>query len=149
MRLAVKRWEALRCGRPFPARSDVQPRDLGSLLRHLSLVKVIDGGADFEHRIVGDVVVRAFRVPLQNRRFSEIEKDAPELISASRPMFQETVTLRAPQAWRGLNGNDIPDATFALAELVVLPLGDSDTAVDHLLAFADYSSEVRPVVHRP
>lgn len=107
----------------------------------MSLVKVIDGGADFEHRIVGDGHVQAFRVSLQNRRFSEIACEAPELISISQPNFLKVVQTRAPLAFRGNTGRDAVNVLFTNVESIFLPLGETDEAVDHVVVFGVYDRE--------
>src|SRR5262249_55294607 len=45
-------WHRLRGQRPYPARADLMPRDLSPLLRHVVLLRVLDGGGDYEYRIV-------------------------------------------------------------------------------------------------
>ena len=135
LRAAVAYWSAIRGDRLFPSRNDLKPRDMGGLLPHMSLVKVIDGGADFEHRIVGDAVVRAFSVPVQNRRFSEIALQAPRLIEVSFGLFRKVVETRAPLAYLQRTQSDKFQLVCTLAEMVLLPLGCSDEVVDHVVAF--------------
>jgi len=135
LRAAVAYWSAIRGDRLFPSRNDLKPRDMGGLLPYMSLVMVIDGGADFEHRIVGDAVVRAFGVPLQNRRFSEIALQAPKLIEVSFSLFRKVVETRAPLAYLQRTQSDTFQIVCTLAEMVLLPLGRSDEAVDHVVAF--------------
>ncbi len=138
LKLAVAYWRSIRGHRLFPARNDVKPRDLAGLLPYLALVKVIDGGRDFEHRVVGDAQVRAFRVPVQNRRLSEIAHDAPGIIAASLPMYQKVAQSRAPLAWRGRMGYDAVDVAFKEVEGVMLPLGETDDVVDHVATFCTH-----------
>jgi len=140
LRAAAAYWSKLRGDRRFPARSDLNPRDMRSFLPYISLLAVIDGGADFEHKIVGDIVVRAFSVPIQNRRFSAIAEDAPELIALSFELFRKVVDTRAPLAYLQRSGNDIYHIAYSEAEMVLLPLGQSDDAVDHVAGFAIHSS---------
>lgn len=142
LRAAANYWSALRDGRLFPSRDDLKPRDMIRILPHMSLVKVIDGGADFEHRIVGDAVVRTFAVPIQKRRFSEIAPQAPQLIDASFWLFRKVVETRAPLAYLQRTQNDTFQIAYTLAEMVLLPLGNRDEAVDHVVGFVaqPYSS---------
>ena len=53
-RKALDKWNRLRGDRRFPSRRDAAPRELSSLLRNIALVRVIQGGADFQFRIIGD-----------------------------------------------------------------------------------------------
>ncbi|HEY0283701.1 MAG TPA: PAS domain-containing protein, partial [Rhizomicrobium sp.] len=65
-------WKDLRAGREFPARSDITPRGLGSLLRNALLLRVIDRGEDYEYRIVGDAHVLAHGVSVQGKLWSQV-----------------------------------------------------------------------------
>ena len=142
LRAAVAYWSAIRGDRLFPSRNDLKLRDMGGLLPYMSLVTVIDGGADFEHRIVGDAVVRAFSVPIQNRRFSEIALQAPTLIEVSFWLFRKVVETRAPLAYLQRTQSDTFKLVYTLAEMALLPLGRSDEAVDHVVAFVAHKQAV-------
>ena len=135
LRAAVAIWQQLRGTRRFPCRDALSPRKIAGLLPYMSLLKVLDGGADFQHRIVGDVVVRAFTVPIQNRKFSEIAEDAPILIERCIPLFRHVVQTGIPAAWTTQTGHDATYVAYQASENVVLPLGRTDDAVDHLVAF--------------
>ena len=142
LRAGVAYWRTIRGDRPFPRREDLRPRDIQGLLPYMALLKVIGGGEDFEHRIVGDILVQAFAVPMQNRRFSEIEIEAPELMASCYPLFREVVNTRAPVAWRHKTGHDNTDFVFVDSEVVLLPLGT--TVVDHVLVFEVHWSRIKP-----
>jgi hypothetical protein len=142
LRAAVAYWSAIRGNRPFPSRNELKLRDMGGLLPYMSLVTVIDGGADFEHRIVGDAVVRAFNVPIQNRRFSEIALHAPKLIEVSFWLFRKVLETRAPLAYLQRTQSDTFKLVYSLAEMVLLPLGGSDETVDHVVAFIAHKKAV-------
>lgn len=144
LKMAVEYWQSVRGGRLFPSRKDLKPRAITSLLPYLALLKVIDGGADFEHRIVGDAQVRAFRVRIQNRRFSEIAAEAPTLVSVSTSLFLKVVQTRAPLCWRARTGYDAVDVVFKEVEGIALPLGEKDEAVDYVAAFNTYKMAVSP-----
>jgi hypothetical protein len=132
LKMAVEYWQSVRGTRLFPSRKELKPRAIAPVLPYLALLKVIDGGTDFEHRIVGDAQVRAFRVPLQNRRFSELADEAPELISISKLLYLKVVQTRAPVCWRARTGYDSLNVAFKEVEGVALPLGETEAAVDHV-----------------
>lgn len=144
LRFAHQYWTQIRKERLFPAREDMRTRDIAGLLPYISLVKVIDGGADFEHRVVGDVVVRGFDVPIQNRRFSDIAAEAPKMIETALGLFRQAVESRAPLAWRQITGRDTAHIVFNEAEMVLLPLGKDDSSVDHVVCFTAHASSVAP-----
>jgi len=132
---AYNYWMTLRGERPWPAREDMKLRQMAGLVPYMSLVKVLDGGADFEHRIVGDMIVRAFSVPIQNRRFSEIAVDAPLLIEGSLALFRRVVRDQAPLAWQQRVHNNTVHIVTTYTEMLLLPFGQNDDAVDHIAAF--------------
>ena len=133
-------WDSLRGGNKWPSRHDLDLRELGSAATYMALLKVIDGGNDFEHRITGNAVVQAFNVAIQRRRFSEIADQAPHLIAHSLPIFRRVVQDGAPLAWRQRNGLDASPEIYTDSEVVLLPLGESE--VDHVLGFAVHSSNL-------
>jgi hypothetical protein len=133
-------WNALRGMRPHPRRDELNPRHISGLLGYMTLVKVIGDGADFEYRIVGDVVVQAFHVPIQHRRFSEIAKEAPELIYSTMPLFRDVVADAKPRAWRQHTGRDATHVVFTDSEVLLLPLGDQN--VEYVLGFTVHHATV-------
>ena len=133
LKLAADYWRSLRGGRRFPAREDLRPRDMTGFLRDMALVKVIDGGADYEFRIVGDAQAQAYSIPLQGRRISEISVTAPWFTQIATITYDYVRRSGEPLALRGGIGREFPEAKFVYNENVFLPLGASNDAVDHLL----------------
>jgi hypothetical protein len=101
-------------------------------MRHMSLVAVIDGGADFENGFVGDAVVRVHDVPIAHRRFSDVALDMPTLMAGVTPLFRKVVETGEPLAYRGRTGHDMAHVVYTDFEGVLLPLGECD-AVDHVV----------------
>jgi hypothetical protein len=128
-------WDSLRSGRRFPARDLLKPQRLGRALRYLVLLQVIDGGADFEYRIVGDVASTAYRIPRQNCRLSEIAKVAPRAAHRLGRAYSHCLETKAPCGVRWTPGRDVELANFANSEAAILPLGPDDDTVDHILVF--------------
>jgi hypothetical protein len=133
LKLAAEYWRSRLNGRRFPARGDLQPRDLAGILRDMVLVKIIEGGADYEYRIVGDAQAQAYTVPLQGRRISEISVAAPWFGHIAAFTYEYVRRSGEPVAMRGGVGHEFPEARFVYHESVFLPLGTNDDAVDHLL----------------
>ncbi len=74
-RKALDKWNRLRGTRRFPSRADAAPRELGSLLRNIALVRVIEGGADYRiphrgrcHHPVADRLLNAGMTDQRTRR---------------------------------------------------------------------------------
>ena len=135
LRSGAAYWNRLRGERPWPSRDELNIRKMTHFASYMSLVQVIENGADFRHRIVGDAMVCAFSVPIQNRRFSEIAVDAPKLIRNSFLIFRKVLEMRAPVAVRQNIGHDVQEAVYMRGERVLLPLGRTNDLIDHILAF--------------
>jgi hypothetical protein len=63
----VDHWIGLSGKRSFPSREELRPRAIAGAMSHMVLVKVIDGGADFEFRIVGDAAAASASRTLRAR----------------------------------------------------------------------------------
>jgi hypothetical protein len=129
-------WEGLRRGRNFPQRGDVLPRGLKSLLRNTALLRVIEGGVDYEYRIVGDAYVMAHGVSFQGRKWSDTAQFAPGYQAAIKPVYDEVVRTGEPIATRGWIERGSAAGEHVYCEYVFLPLGAE--IVDHILVFAVY-----------
>lgn len=132
-RYGIALWRTLRGERRFPARGDLNLREIAPIMRHMSLVAVIEGGADFENGFVGDAVVLAHDVPIAHRRFSDVAVDMPALMQGVTPLFRKVVDTGLPLAYRGRTGHDMAHVIYTDFEGVLLPLGESDAAVDHVI----------------
>jgi hypothetical protein len=135
-------WRSRCNSRRFPTRGDIHPRDIAAALQHMSLIKV--DGDEFIYRIVGDAIVRAYDIPIQNRKLSDIVYDEPGFGTIVIPLFRKVAEGGAPVAIRGTTGHDVTRANFTDYENVLLPLGPDDSTVDHLITFSSYTS--RPFI---
>ncbi len=144
-RRGIAIWRLLRAGRRFPAHDDLKLRDITDIMPYMSLVAVIDGGKDFENRYVGDAVVRAHDLPIRHRRFSDVAKDMPRLMEELLPLFRKVVETGEPLAYRGRTGQDLSHVVYTDFEGVLLPLGQSDEAIDYILYVGICELKVTPV----
>lgn len=131
-------WRALCARRRFPARQDISPRALGSLLRNTTLLRVIDGGKDYEYRIVGDAYVMAHGVSFQGRLWSDTDTLSPGYQSMIKSTYDRVVGEAAPVAMRGWIERSGLTSEFIYSEYVFLPLGTDGKTVDYILVFAVY-----------
>jgi len=138
VRTGVNYWRSLRNGRRFPARAQLQPRDISGILRNIVILRVVDGGKDFEYRLVGDVQVQAYGFNFQNLRISQIIAVAPEFGNLMYGLYEHVRNTRDPFAVRGWIGKEVPDSKFVYHESVFLPLGEDDETVDHLVIVSVY-----------
>jgi hypothetical protein len=135
-------WNKLRGERSYPFRHEVRARDIAGLLPYVSIIRVVDGGTDFEHRIIGDVMVRAFDVPLQNRRMSDVAKEAPTYPAYCWPPFRRVIETGQPVAWRFCAGRGDTSVVISAGEIALLPLGRSPEGVDHMLGFGTHVTHI-------
>lgn len=141
LQLGVAYWRQLCGARRFAKREDLDPRKIAPALSNMILARVVDSGGDFELRIVGDEVRRAYPFALNGRLLSDIADDVPELAEKLSLAYRRVIDTQAPFAVRTFVGLDNPDVNFSYSEAVHLPLGANDT-VDHLLTLATHTLEV-------
>lgn len=113
------------------------PREIARILRHVVLIRVIDDGADFEYRIVGDAHIQAHGTNFAGMRLTQFEAD-PTYDPNTRATYQFVRTTGEPLAVRGWVGRDAPASPYCYYETVFLPLG-SGSVVDHLLVVSSYA----------
>lgn len=145
VRGVVELWQSLRGERRFPARDAVGPRSLRRLMRHVMLLRVIDGGADYEFRIVGDVQVQAHGTSFLGMKLSEVAREFPKFAAGQKLFFDGIRMGRDPFGYRGWIGKDMPDTRYSYHELALLPLGPSDDLVDHILVAGLYVLRGYPI----
>jgi hypothetical protein len=139
LRLGADYWHLQRGSRRFPAREDIRPEELAGVLRGLAIIRVLDGGEDFEHCMVGDGIQMAYRAPGQGRRLSEVARDMPGTAGRLRRYYRHVTETRFPLGVHVAIDPGHSEVNFADAEALLLPLGVTDTAVDHILVFTEFT----------
>jgi hypothetical protein len=138
VRTGANYWRMLRGGRKIPPRAELSPRELRAILKHVLVLRVIDGGADYEYRIVGDLHVQAYGFQFQNMRLSAIEAASAGFGKMMRGLYEHVRVTAEPFAVRGWIGREVRDARFVYFESVFLPLGDDGQTVDHIACVSVY-----------
>ena len=118
-------------------RSEVHPRDIRAILPNLLLIRVLDGGADFEFRIAGEAQRRTFTLEFSGKRMSELIGTSPAYGHVLRGLFRHVTESGEPVALRGSFGPGFEHVAINYCESACLPLGQDDV-VDHLLCFTAY-----------
>lgn len=137
-------WLIKRGTRAFPARTDIRPADIKSVLPNVILAKVLDGGGDFQFRIVGEAVAAAHGLNPINWRVSELDRHAAGFSSVVMPVYRRVFETGLPYASRGTLKH--LDRGYRAFETVILPLGPD--GVDHLFIVAGFSDDVDAVLVR-
>jgi len=138
-------WRSLCGGRRFPARDALVPRALKRLVRHVMLLRVLDDGADYEFRIVGDMQVQAYGASFFGMKLSDVARKHPKFAEGSKIFYDGVRMGRDPFGYRGWIGRDMPDTKFSYHEIALFPLGPADDRVDHILVAGVYVLRGYPV----
>ncbi len=126
---ALDYWREKRDGRAMPGRRDIDPVELRSILPHLQITEVIDGGIRFRYRLVGTAIVEAFGAEFTG-------KFVDELVSGQRDSFvhscyRAVCASRRPAFVRSKYVT-IKDVDLT-ANRVLLPLSPDETRIDQIL----------------
>jgi hypothetical protein len=138
LRRIAEHWYSLRGVRKFPARADFAPKNLGSLLRHVTLLRVTDGGGDYEFRVLGDVQVQAYGENFRGMKLSEVGERHPRFAEALKLVYDGVRMGGTAFGYRGWIGRDMPDTKYSYHELALFPFGPTDDKVDHILVAGVY-----------
>lgn len=138
LRQIADHWNKLRGYRLFPSRNDFKPVNLRKLLRHVTLLRVIDGGADYQFRVMGDVHVQAYGENFSNLMLSDMGRQHPTFAAGLKLFYGGVRMGRQPIAYRGWIGRDMPETKYSFHEVIYLPLGDNDATVDHIISAGVY-----------
>jgi hypothetical protein len=132
----VAAWRKWRGIHAMPTREQLAMRDLGLATRHISLARVVDGGEDYELRIIGDAHVQAYGASnYLNRRVSEVIEAAPRFGRQLKSSYDYVRTTGRGIAFRGTLGMST-GAQFSWFETCYLPFGKQE--VDHIVNAAVY-----------
>jgi hypothetical protein len=138
VRAGVAYWNRLRGARKFPSRHDIVPRDIRGLLRNVVLLRVVNGGQDYEFRIVGDAHVIAHGFSLHAKHLSQMDQHAPGYGAILKELYDYPVRHGTPLALRGWLAMGEEASEFLYSESAFMPLGPDDNTVDHVLNFSVY-----------
>lgn len=132
-------WRSLCGSRSYPARAQISPREIAGILRNVVILKVLDSGADYEFRIVGDAHVQSHGHNLQGQRLTALEHDEPRYGAALRRLYDQIVETQTPLALQGWFAREGSQTDIYYTESVFLPLGQDDRHVDYILVFSGYT----------
>lgn len=131
-------WDALRAGRPMPARAEVNPAAIPQLLPYILLIGV-NGPGDFEFRLMGGASTDAHGFNPTGWNLRELEKVRQGFGTQMVAFLQRVVDRGEPVASRGTLAH--VDKGFRTYELIYLPLGPEGGPMDFILGFADYATK--------
>ncbi len=135
----VAYWQSLRGTRRFPPRHALSTKDMVPFLRHVALIQVLDGGADYRFRLVGDAHVEARGYDFAGETIAEMRASAPLFADRSYALYEYVRTTGEPYALRGAMTANGADWRITYRECVFLPLGPTDALVDFLFVIGTYA----------
>jgi hypothetical protein len=95
-------WERKRGRAPMPRRQDIVPSDMRTLLRHILLADIVDGGKDFRYRLVGSELQRFFTGNPTGMLMSDaLAPFGPDAVRRTIHTYQAVLARRAPFRIRG------------------------------------------------
>jgi hypothetical protein len=142
LRKAFELWNGLKVARRFPARTEITPRNMVEFLRNTVLVRVLDGGKDFQFRIVGDAIVEVQGESFQGMTTAEIDARIPGYGVMLKSIYRQVCKTGEPMAFRGWFVQPKTKIAF-FHESLILPLGPDDATVDHILIVGVYAFEAK------
>jgi hypothetical protein len=140
LRKAYEVWNVLKAARRFPTRAEIAPRNMAEFLRNTVLVRVLDGGKDFQFRIVGDAIAEVQGSSFRELTTTEIDARIPGYGAMLRSVYRQVCKTREPMAFRGWFVQPKTQLAF-FHESLILPLGPDDATVDHILVVGVYAFE--------
>jgi len=130
-------WRKKSAGRALPSRDAIDPTELLVHLPWLFMAEVVEGGADYQYRLVGTSIVSANHRDLTGRSFRELYGADPVKLEGARLGFDLAARTRTPiythgrAFWR-------PDWTYDRFEAVFLPLSSDGSTVNVILGEIAY-----------
>lgn len=122
-------WESLCGDRKTPLRSDFDPIDIPQVLADVVFVDVVDGGADFRFRVIGENARSALFENYTGQLLSSlphVESDGP-LMQSLRSAVESGRPVRNPIEYVG------PQKDFRKLDAIILPLANEAGEVTYLL----------------
>jgi len=94
LRSIYRYWLDMKGARLMPSRADLDPADIVSLLSHISLINVENGGTRYKMRLIGSETVKAMNIDVTGKYLDElpfVERALKEnydwLVAQRRPYF--------------------------------------------------------------
>jgi hypothetical protein len=128
----VAYWSKLRGDRFAPSRSQLDPAAIKRVLPYVSMMEVLDGGADFRFRLLGTQIVEGLGRDSTGRRFSQVYAGQPEVMQRMLERMHRVMQLKQPVFTRGSCYWE-PDRKYKSFEDVNLPLSSDREQVDIIL----------------
>jgi len=131
---ALAYWESKRAGRRMPARADIDPGEIRSLLPHVILLDIAHDPLDFRYRLIGTVIEEHLLNDLSGKWMSKIPHQRPpsRIWTNCRAVVETRAPLQSDTPYVGSKRD------FVVSQDILMPLSDDDGDVNMLFVVVDY-----------
>jgi hypothetical protein len=113
---------------------------LASLLHYAVLIRVIDGGRDYQYGFEGDAHVQAHGMCIQGKLWSQVRRGDAVHHQMNKKVYDRVVESGEPLGVCGWMVRDARNWELIYREAVYLPLGTEGGPPDNILGFGVYTS---------
>ena len=113
----------------LPSRRDIDPLEMKAWLGRISLLEIVDHGADFRFRLHGSTLVQGVGIDMTGRMLSEARP--VELRDVAMAQYREVYHRRAPLL---VVGSWVLPRPHAVSDRLILPLSETADEVTMLLS---------------
>jgi hypothetical protein len=130
-------WDDKRGSRRMPARADIRPAEIKSLLPQVLLADVLSGGDDFRYRLLGTKLRPYFPQEATGQTMrTALSPFGAEAVEAALAVYREVAIERIPLRVTG------PGEMFAqhskFFEVMLMPLGDTDETTEMIFGAFEF-----------
>jgi len=140
VRAGYEYWLLKKGDKAYPSRDEIKPAEIKKLLPNVILVHVLDGGRDYQFRVVGEAISSAHGFNALNWHLDQLDAQVNGYTAMMRNLFAHLLKTGWPFFAKGSLVHI--DRGYQSYESVYLPLGPKSGPIDHLLNFSDYFGEV-------
>jgi hypothetical protein len=134
--LVQNHWQALRNGRNFPTRAEIDPTAIYNALPYVSILQYQHAPYRIQFRLVGNEVGRLYGRSVQGRFIDEMDWDPQDIVDTRHiydRLYREAVPLF------GLSYTNFQAKADRVFEWAVFPLSDEGQRVTHAISIDDYT----------
>ena len=130
-------WDEKRGQRRMPARADIQPAEIKSLLPQVLLVDVLPGGDDFRYRLLGTKLRPYFPSEATGQTMrATLSPFGTQTLDAMLAAYREVADSRIPLRINGTG--EIFARPSKFFEAILMPLGEVDEIADMIFGAFEF-----------
>lgn len=136
----VDYWQVLRGGRAMPARRDIDPTEIWTLLPNIHLSEWHDNPDRVRYRLAGTELVASIGREISGHWLTDFHTDSKD-VEETLSLYRKVIARRAPVIGRTLGS--MQRVGVDSFEWVLCPLSDDGLSVTHFIGLEDYVSNKR------